>query len=53
MDEQDPIKKVQNALGHSANQGDEEETKEAALSSKNLVMEQSFYRKQGIDFLSF
>ena len=44
MKEKDSNTKVAEALGHSA-ETDEE--------SKDPAMDQSFYRKQGIDFLSF
>jgi len=49
MLEKDSVSKVAEALG---NNDDEEEKKEEPRSSHN-PMEQSFYRKQGIDFLNF
>ena len=53
MQEQDPVSKVRDAL--NLGDDDEEEKKEVRedFSSNGDPMAQSFYRKQGIDFLNF
>ena len=56
MEEQDSVSKVEEALGNNRDEEEkqeEEESKDASFSSRNSTMEQSFYRKQGIDFLNF
>ena len=56
MEEQDSVSKVAEALGNNRDEEEkqeEEESKDASFSSRNSTMEQSFYRKQGIDFLNF
>ena len=50
MEEKDSVSKVNEALGTNA--AEEEKKEEESKTPKN-PMEQSFYRKQGIDFLNF
>ena len=52
MEEQDSLVKVQAALGNSNDQ-DEEQKEERKAPNEVDTMQQSFYRKQGIDFLNF
>jgi len=51
MEEQDSTTKVSEALGHTQTSEEQEESKKKA-SGRN-PMGDSFYRKQGIDFLNF
>lgn len=55
MEEQDSVSKVAEALGTNRDEEEKQEEEESkdAYSSRNSTMEQSFYRKQGIDFLNF
>jgi len=51
MEEKDSVSKVAEALGNNTEESKQEE--ESKESARNSTMEQSFYRKQGIDFLNF
>ena len=50
MEEQDSVSKVKDALKATGNGGDDSEEEKT---DEKDPMEQSFYRKQGIDFLNF
>ena len=44
----DPISKVEKALGYS-----QEESKDSGRDQENPGMQNSFYRREGLDYLSF